>query len=368
MNILQSRTTRTLALIIFGIALLLNVAVFGDVFADEVSPDTGTATAQGGQTFVDVFNRVSPSVVAISIGTGFGGGTGTGFIIDDAGHIMTNNHVVAGAQRIEVEFLDGTLSQASIVGQDPDSDLAVIRVDNPPSTLVPVQFGDSDVLQVGETVLAVGSPFGQDWTLTSGIVSALDRAIAGESRFRIGGVIQTDAAINPGNSGGPLLNINGQVIGVNSQIATRTGSNVGVGFAVPGNLAQRVAGELIADGEVDYSFIGITGSDVTLGLIEEYNLSNDTRGVFLTGVERNSPAAQAGLQAVDLNNLNANELPNSLDIITAVNGVNITGFDDLISYLVKNTRPGDTITLSIVRTEGSVFDVPVTLASRPAFD
>lgn len=312
----------------------------------------------------DVYNRVSPSVVAISVASNAGFSSGSGFVIDKDGHIVTNYHVVEDATAIEVNFLDGTIVRAEVVGTDLDSDLAVIDVDDVASDrLFPVTFGSSDELIVGQQVLAIGSPFSQRWTMTAGIISALDRAISGFTQFRIGGVIQTDAPINPGNSGGPLLNLNGEVIGVNSQINTTTGSNSGIGFAVPSNLTVRVARELVETGRVNYSYIGIEGRDLSLTDSEVLGLPNNVRGVVVTNVLSGGPAGQAGLRAARALNQLRDDVTTA-DIITAIDGEPLIGFDTLISYLAKNTIPGDTITFTIIR-NGQTIQVPVVLASRP---
>ncbi len=337
---------------------------------------TEAALAQAG-IYTDVYEAVSPSVVAISVvarnpnTSRFGQDNqiiagGSGFVIDQEGHIVTNNHVVEGATRIEVNFRDGTLARADVVGLDPNSDVAVLQVDLPSERLFPIEWGDSDTLVIGEPVLAIGSPFGQRWTLTSGIVSALERTIPGLTDFSIGGVIQTDASINPGNSGGPLLDIEGRVIGVNTQIATASGSSSGVGFAVPSNLTRRVAQELIQQGFVDYSYLGIGGSDVTLSIIEALNLPNDTRGVVVGSVSPNSPAGNAGLQEPDnFADVDGLEVPTSMDIITAINGEPLSGIGDLISYLARNTEPGDTVTLTVLRDGTEQLDLDVRLTPRP---
>lgn len=319
--------------------------------------------------YSDIYNRVSPSVVAISVLSNnngeIGGGSGTGFVIDTNGHIVTNNHVVAGGERIEVSFFDGTLARANIVGLDPDSDIAVIQVDIPAAQLTPVTFGNSDALLVGEPVLALGSPFGQRWTLTAGIVSALERSIRGLAGFSIGGVIQTDAAINPGNSGGPLLNVSGHVIGVNTQMLSDSRSSSGVGFAVPGNLVQRVANALIQTGRVNYSYIGISGGDVSLALIEALNMPNNMRGVVVSDVVGGGPAANAGLHSAgNAVNIDGFPVPRSVDVITAVNGTPITGMDGLIAYLARNTQPGQTVRLSVLRDGQQNLEVDLLLAAR----
>lgn len=319
--------------------------------------------------YTQIYQEASPSVVAIHVtiagrnGRTMGSGTGSGFVIDDAGHIVTNNHVVSGATSIEVEFLDGTLAAAEVVGLDPDSDLAVLVVQVPAAELTPVTFGNSDALLVGEPVLAIGSPFGQDWTLTTGVVSGLNRVISGLTDFSIGGVIQTDAAINPGNSGGPLLNLAGQVVGVNSQILSDSGSNAGVGFAIPGNLVARVAQELITDGSVDYSYIGLSGSDMTLDLIQALNLPGNTRGVVVANTVPGGPADKAGLQSAVISSRNI--ASTTFDLITAIDGTPIVGMDDLISFLARETTPGDTVTLTVLRNGSQTISLPVTLAARP---
>ena len=367
------RNSNKLGVILSAVAMiaLLIVGLVAPISAQSTSTDT---------TFTDIYNDVSPSVVSISVlatrDNGMGqeqqaGGSGTGFVLDNNGHIMTNNHVVEGATEIEVAFVDGTLARAEIIGLDPDSDLAVIQVDLPQEDLAdlqPVIFGNSAALEVGETVLAIGSPFGQRWTLTSGIVSAVNRSIQGLTNFSIGGVIQTDAAINPGNSGGPLLNLNGEVVGVNSQIISGARSNAGIGFAVPGNLARRAAENLIESGYMDYSYIGITGGNVSLDLIEAFNLPNDTQGIVVGDVTPGDPAARAGLQGAVFGQ-NTSEIgqgvPQSVDIITAINGEDLSGISELITYLAAETRPGETVTVSVMRvgtqgTEELQFDVRLT--------
>jgi 2-alkenal reductase len=340
--------------------------------------DSGAAVAiaQSG-VFTDVYNHVSPSVVAINVVAQSqnpnlqrqGGeimGSGSGFVIDTNGDIVTNNHVVDGATSIEVNFFDGTLARAEVVGVDPDSDIAVIKVDVPAEKLSPITWGDSDSLSIGQPVLAIGSPFGQRWTLTSGIVSALDRTIHGLTNFSIGGVIQTDASINPGNSGGPLLDLDGRVIGVNSQIASASGSSAGIGFAIPGNLTRKVSQILIENGSVSYSYLGIGGGDVTLSLIEAFKLPNDTQGVVIEEVTPGSPAALAGLHSpTGLATATPLQAPTTVDIITAINGQPLHGIGSLISYLAKQTKPGDEVTLSVLRDGANQLDLPVHLVARP---
>ncbi len=322
------------------------------------------------RSLYDIYNRVSPSVVSISVrGTSGGaefGASGTGFVIDQSGNIVTNDHVVADVDQIEVNFIDGTIVKANVVGLDPDSDLAVIKVDLPSNMLIPVTLGDSDQLFIGQTTLAIGSPFSQRWTLTTGIVSALGRTISGQTQYSVGSVIQTDAAINPGNSGGPLLNLQGEVIGVNSQILSETRSNSGVGFAIPSNLVKRVAQILIADGHVNYSFLGIQGaSNLDLALIEALNIPNNTRGVVVSRVEQGGPAAKAGLRSASSpTQINGANVPTQADIITAIDGIQVTDMSGLVSYLAINTQPGQTINVTVLR-DGQQITLPVILDARP---
>ena len=324
-----------------------------------------TPATESEKLFSDIYNRVSPSVVSINVDgqtdqLGNFQATGTGFVIDNDGHIVTNNHVVEGAQNIQVNFHDGTIVRGTVVGLDPYSDLAVLKVDLPSGNLTPATMGDSNSLFIGETTLAIGSPFGQRWTLTTGIVSALDRTIQGLTNFSVGSVIQTDAAINPGNSGGPLLNLQGDVIGVNSQILSENRSSSGVGFAIPINLVKRVANEIITNGHVDYSLLGISAADdsqgITLDMIQSFNLPNNIRGVVIGDVQQGGPADKASLKAAT---------NNTVDIITAVDGVQVSSMSDLTSYLAINTKPGQTVNLSVWRS-GQMVNIPVVLGSRPA--
>ena len=292
-------------------------------------------------------------------------GQGSGFVLDTDGHIVTNYHVVQDAERIVVSFQDGTQARAEVVGTDPESDIAVIKVDVDSEVLHPVTFANSSALYVGQPVLAIGSPFGQTWTLTTGIISALGRTIAsGFTQFSIPSVIQTDAAINPGNSGGPLLDIEGNVVGVNTQILSRTGANAGVGFAVPSNLVQKVAAALIEDGSYKYAWLGISGGSLTLDQIEALKLPVNQRGVLISEVTAGGPADKAGLRGNDaVVKVNDQDVRVGGDIIVAVNGQPIRFMDELIAYLVEQTRPGDQITLTILR-EGAQQEVTVTLGER----
>ncbi len=372
-----ARLAIAVMLSVFTVLLLVSPTTMALASVNTPPVMLDTTQLQTGQTsFTDIYNHVSPSVVAISVTieqsgatTAFGNspdGTlyagGSGFVIDKDGHIVTNNHVVADASSIEVNFFDGTLARATVVGLDPYSDLAVLKVDLPAEKLFPVEFANSDELQIGETVLAIGSPFGQRWTLTSGIISALERTISSETEFNISSVIQTDAAINPGNSGGPLLNLEGQVIGVNSQIISNSRASAGVGFAIPSNLTQRVAQDLIDNGFVSYSHLGIRGGNMNLDIIEALGLPNDMQGIVVAEALPGKPAARAGIQSM-VEPTTEGGKP-SVDIITAINGEPLTGIDDLLAYLDKNTKPGDKITLTVLRNGEETLDVEAQLIPR----
>jgi S1-C subfamily serine protease len=319
------------------------------------------------QIYSNVYSNLAPSVVSITVAAEddndrlFEFATGSGFVIDTNGHIVTNFHVVEGADRIEVQFFDGTITSAEIIGLDDDSDIAVIRVEDLPTNLRPVVFGDSNLSQVGQGVLALGNPFQNNWTLTSGIISAINRRITGLNNYSVGGVIQTDAAINPGNSGGPLLNLRGEVIGMNTQIFTTnrddegTAFNSGIGFAVPSNLIVKVAQTLIQTGEISYSYMGISQLPISLDLIEVFDLPNNIRGVAILETVNGGPAQLAGLQSITRN---------TVDIITAVNGVTVRDFDELVGWLAINTEPGQTVTITVYR-DGQLFDTSLTLVERP---
>ncbi len=315
-----------------------------------------------------VYETVVSSVVNITVaGNEAPLGTGSGFVIDADGHIVTNNHVVESADYIEVSFVNGTQVEAELVGRDPGADLAVIRVDpnTPGLVLQPVGFGNSDEAFVGQQVMAIGSPFGEDFTLTTGIVSATDRNIQAVDRFTIPQVIQTDAAINPGNSGGPLLNWTGQVIGVNSAILSASGSGSGVGFAIPGNTVRRIVPYLIEEGEYRHAYLGITGAPVLPALREQLNLPSDFNGVMISNVLPDGPAAVAGLEGATTEvETPFGPLPSDGDIITAIDGVPIHQMNDLTAYLEANTQPGSAVTVTVWR-DGELLDVPVTLEERP---
>ena len=351
---------------------------------------TGGNQVQGLQSaYEDIYLQVNPSVVNIQISANQPASftqrgqsaqsqpvpvaEGSGFVWDTNGHIVTNNHVIEGADLITVTFANGKTAPAKLVGADPNSDLAVIQVDVPASELTPVKVASSAAVQVGQLTVAIGNPFGLAGTMTTGIVSAISRSIqVGSSsnqnsstpptaNFSIPDVIQTDAAINPGNSGGVLLDMNGSLIGVPSQIESASGSNSGVGFAIPSDIVSKVVPQLISKGSYAHAWLGISGTTVTPDLVSLLGLKEGQQGVLVATVVPNGPAANAKLVA---STTDANGNPVGGDIITSIDGQTINHFEDLVSYLFNNTQPGQVVTLTILRS-GQEQQVKVTLGTQP---
>jgi S1-C subfamily serine protease len=293
--------------------------------------------------------------------------TGSGFLIDTEGHVLTNNHVVSGSKQIQVKLGDSeTTYDAKVVGTDPATDLALLKIDAPADQLHPLALGDSSKIEVGDPVVAIGNPFGLDRTVTSGIVSALQRQIQAPNGFAISNVIQTDAAINPGNSGGPLIDAAGQVVGINSQIETGGGGsgNVGIGFAIPINTARDVVGQLESTGEVQHAFLGITGATIDSTLAKAVNLPVSA-GVLVQEVVKAGPADKAGIEGGDTSaTIDGATLSLGGDIITAIDGKRVSTMDEVVN-LVNGAQPGDTIDVSVLR-GGSTRTFTVTLGDRPS--
>ncbi|MEZ5077804.1 MAG: trypsin-like peptidase domain-containing protein [Solirubrobacterales bacterium] len=297
---------------------------------------------------------------------GGGTATGSGFVIDTEGHVITNYHVVENATQVRVKLGDSdTAHSAEVVGTDPGTDVAVLEVDAPADQLHPLSLGHSSEAEVGDPVVAIGNPFGLDRTVTSGIVSALQRQIQSPSGYSISNVIQTDAAINPGNSGGPLINADGEVIGINSQIQTggSGNGNVGIGFAVPIDTVRDEIDQLINEGEVEHAYIGIKGGSLTEQMAKALNL-DVTEGVLVQEVEPDGPADQAGLQAGSTPaTVEGAEVSLGGDVIIEIDGETIAGMDDLIEA-VNEAEPGDRLELTVVR-DGNRKKLTVTLGERP---
>ena len=296
-------------------------------------------------------------------------GEGSGFVWDSDGNIVTNFHVVQEASRVTVLFSDGTEVEAEVLGSDPDSDLAVLKVEKLPARAVPAKPGDSDAVHVGELAVAIGNPFGQEFTMTTGIISAIGRTIpSGVSTFSIPNVIQTDAPINPGNSGGPLLNRNGEIIGINTQIASTNRASAGVGFAVPINTAKKVVPYLITESKYDYPWLGISGTTLTAEVADLMDLPEDSRGALIVDVTKGGPADEAGLKGSDKTvTIDGQQFPLGGDILIAIDDSVVHKMDDLIAYLMEHTRPGDQVSVDILREEG-VSEVTVILGTRPRAD
>lgn len=321
-------------------------------------------------SLASLYEETNPGVVNIQVYVERGGmtgqGAGSGFILDDEGYIVTNNHVVAQAEEATVIFYDGFEVRAEIVGTDEDSDLAVIKVDELPEGAHPLTLGDSDSVKPGDWVVAIGNPFRLGGSMSLGIVSAVGRAIpSGATPFSIPQAIQTDAAINPGNSGGPLLNLEGQVIGVNAQIASGgTGVNTGVGFAIPANVVRRVAPALIEQGAYQWPWLGVSGGPVNL-LLKQANDLPVQQGAYIVKVIEDGPAAEAGIQgATGTKQLKGLDIPVGGDVVVEADGEAISDFNDLLVH-VAFKEPGDAVELTILR-DGERQQVTVELAARPS--
>lgn len=311
---------------------------------------------------INIYEQANKGVVAIRTLTAQGDGLGSGFVIDTDGHIVTNYHVIENVEELEIDFSNGFKTHGEVIGTDLDSDLAVIKVDIPVEQLHPLSFGDSNQVKVGEFVAAIGNPFGLSSTMTVGIVSAKGRVLEslnpspGGQPFSAGDIIQTDAAVNPGNSGGPLLNMKGEIIGVNRAIRTesfdQTGTplNSGVSFAISANIVKRVTPVLIEKGKYDYPYLGVSSyPEVTLKIQEDNNLPQST-GALITTVVPGGPAETGGIEVGDL--------------ITAIDGREVIVFGDLLSYLITDKNPGDEIDLTIIRNQ-KTLTLTVVLGSRP---
>jgi S1-C subfamily serine protease len=298
---------------------------------------------------------------------GGGTATGSGFVIDNEGHVLTNNHVIEGASKVTVKLGDSeTTYDAEVVGADPGTDVALLEVDAPKSAFHPLTLGRSSEAEVGDPVVAIGNPFGLDRTVTSGIVSALQRNIEAPNGFSISHVIQTDAAINPGNSGGPLINAEGAVIGINAQIATGGGGNgnVGIGFAIPIDTVRGEIEQLKTKGEVEHAFIGISGGTITSELAKALNLPVD-EGVIVQSVVKDGPADKAGLEAGGTEaSINGEEVRLGGDIITEVDGEKLKSMDELVE-IIQGHKPGDELQLTLLR-DGNEKTADITLGNQPS--
>lgn len=344
---------------------------------DEIAKSTKSVVAQDKSSLVsqdipltEIFEKSESGVVRINVkrpdtdprGVG---GIGSGFVYDDLGHVITNDHVVENSEKIVVTFLDGRSFNAEIVGKDVFTDLAVIKVNTDADALHPLPLGDSSKLRVGEQIAAIGNPFGLSGSMTSGIVSQLGRLLPSQDRsFQIPDIIQTDAAINPGNSGGPLLNMRGEVIGINTAIQSENGEFSGVGFAIPSRTVQKIIPTLIESEVYHHPWVGISGRDIDPDLAQVLGLQ-DARGFLIINVLNDSPAEKTGLRgSTETKQLDGTSYQVGGDVILSVDGKIVRKIDDILIHLQREKSVGDQMVLQILR-DGKVTDVVITLEERP---
>ena len=331
--------------------------------------DESILSVEKSLSLVELFEKSEEGVVRIDVvkinSFREGNSVGSGFVFDLFGNIITNAHVIDNADNITVTFLDGSQYNASIVGMDKFTDIAVINVEEKPDYLHPLEIGDSSTLKVGEPVAAIGNPFGLSGSMTSGIVSQIGRLLPShDTGFSIPNVIQTDAAINPGNSGGPLLNMNGKVMGINTAIQSGTGQSAGIGFAVPSNTISKVVPVLITEGKYSHPWIGISGQDINPDLAKIRNL-NHSKGFLIVTVIPDSPAEMAGLKGVsEIEKIDNKEYPKDGDIIISVDGKEVRKISDILIHLQEEKSVGDEMILGIIR-NGEQMDIILTLVVRP---
>jgi putative serine protease PepD len=336
----------------------------------QVPVQNGSPTADSnGLTPGDIYRQTYQGVVEITVsspqqtpmGNQESQAQGSGFVIDSDGHIVTNEHVVDNADSVSVRFWNGNTYKATVVGSDQSTDLAVIKVDAPQSVLHPLTFGDSSKVRVGDAVVAIGSPFGLEETLTGGIVSAVHRQMQAPNNFTINDSIQTDAAINHGNSGGPLLDSSAQVIGVNAQIAGQTGANVGIGFAIPSDTVKSIADTLISSGKVEHAYLGVSVQEIPSSVADQLGA---VEGVMILSVRPNTPAKDADLVgSTGKKTIDGQQYPTGGDVITAIDGQSMTS-SEAVQQAIDSHHPGDKISITYWR-KGESHTANVTLATRP---
>jgi len=319
-------------------------------------------------SLIEIFEKSEPGVVRVNVQRGeteeVRGGVGSGFVFDKKGHIITNAHVVKDANKVVVTFLDGRSYNAEIIGTDEYTDLAVIKVNADLALLHPLLIGDSSNLKVGEGIAAIGNPFGLSGSMTSGIVSQIGRLLPTDNQYNIPDVIQTDAAINPGNSGGPLLNMRGEIVGINTAIQSNTGEFTGVGFAIPSQTVAKIIPTLVEKGEYKHPWIGISGRDIDPDMAKALNL-NDAIGFLVITVVEDSPAFDAGLigsdKTIEVDGVN---YPVGGDIILAVDGIEVRKIDDILIHLQRAKSVGDEMNLEVLR-DGRTTNITIILQERP---
>ena len=316
-------------------------------------------------SLIDIFEKSEASIVQVSVVRGESdGGMGSGFVYSDEGYVITNQHVVQDAERVMITFLDGEAYIGNVIGTDRDLDIAVVKVEPTNTYLQPIKIGDSSKLKVGEKIAAIGNPFGLSGSMTSGIVSQMGRLLPQETGYSIPVVIQTDAAINPGNSGGPLINMKGEVVGINTAIQSATGEFSGIGFAVPANTVKKVVPVLIQDGEFKHPWMGISGTDVDPELAEVRGL-NSSKGFLVVSVIEGSPAETAGLLGVtETKETDGREFALDGDIILSIDGETVRKISDILVHLQREKSVGDEMVLSVNR-GGEILELTMVLEERP---
>ena len=316
-------------------------------------------------SLIDIFEKSEESVVQVNVlRGGSDGGMGSGFVYSEEGYIITNQHVVRDAKKVTVTFLDGEAYIGDVIGTDPDLDIAVVKVSPSNTYLQPITIGDSSELKVGEKIAAIGNPFGLSGSMTSGIVSQIGRLLPQESGYSIPDVIQTDAAINPGNSGGPLINMKGEVVGINTAIQSITGEFSGIGFAVPSNTVKKIVPVLIEDGEFKHPWMGISGTDVDPELADFRELKS-SKGFLVISVIEGSPAEQAGLIGVtETKEIDGRELAVDGDIVLSIDGKTVRKISDILIHLQREKSIGDEMVLSVNR-NGEILELTMVLEERP---
>ena len=334
----------------------------------ETVGDITSIQSSSGFSLIEIFEKTEESVVQVNVraddGTSKPGSMGSGFVYSDKGYIITNNHVVDDAGKVTVTFLDGESYTAKIIGTDPDLDLAVLKVEVGATFLQPIPMGDSSQLKVGEQITAIGNPFGLSGSMTSGIISQMGRLLPQDSGYSIPDVIQTDAAINPGNSGGPLLNMNGEVVGINTAIQSATGEFTGVGFAVPSNTVKKVVPILIEEGVFHHPWMGISGSDVDPDLAKVREL-NSSKGFLIATVVEGSPAEDAGLQGITVTKeIDGREYALDGDIIVKIDDKVVRKISDILIHLQREKSIGDEMVMTVNR-DGTLIEVILVLGERP---
>ena len=316
-------------------------------------------------SLIDIFEKSEESIVQVSVLRGESeGGMGSGFVYSDEGYVITNQHVVQDAQKVMITFLDGEAYIGNVVGSDRDLDIAVVKVEPTNTYLQPIKMGDSSELKVGEKIAAIGNPFGLSGSMTAGIVSQMGRLLPQETGYSIPDVIQTDAAINPGNSGGPLINMKGEVVGINTAIQSATGEFSGIGFAVPSNTVKKVVPVLIEDGEFKHPWMGISGTDVDPELAEVRELKS-SKGFLVVSVIEGSPAETAGLLGVtETEERDGREFALDGDIILSIDGETVRKISDILVHLQREKSVGDEMVLSVNR-NGEMVELTMILEERP---